>query len=159
MIKIEKEKEFLDKLRQYRMFISTHECIRNFSDACILNKEIIDFDYSIFTSKTQENLKKLSNILNWKWKYIIEYNVNKVGSRCGYFVYGVGKNQRLVNFHRKETRSRSAGQTIIHIETKDLQIHRILKNEFRGEKELILLRKLMDMSDGFPFEKMMFERI
>ena len=156
MIKIENEKKLLDELRKNRQFLSTHGVVKKFNEACNLDKGILDFDLNIFSKITQNNLIDVNKILNWKWKYVIQYNITH--NRHGYFVYGIGKDNCLVNYHRKETRNPVAGQTVFHIENKSFQVNTLLKNKFKG-KDSNIIKKLLELSDSLEFEKKIFERI
>src|SRR6056297_2442991 len=134
MIQIKDERNLLDQLRKNGKFLTTHGKIKDFfKNNYMPPNEFIDFDYELFSIRTQKNLKTLSDLFNWKWKYVIKYKASP--KRHGHFVYGIGKNNRIVNFHRKETNCPVAGQTVCHIGNKSVQVSKLVNIEAFGEKQ------------------------
>jgi len=127
------EIQLKDKLKDVldmQKFISTHGIFKLFPTSTeiidetpkTLDKETFD----LLHFHTRSNLDKLSIYLNIQWKYLIRYKHKSV-SRTGKLFYGYDLNNNLFNYDRRETKSKQAGQTVMHIHTGRIQIHKLIK--------------------------------
>lgn len=115
--------DFLYKLSLYNKFLSINYIVRDLPQ--ISNSTPLDsINWSIIHSATKKNLELLSSKLNIKWDYVIQY---KASEKKGYLFYGLcQKTNQLMNYHRKESGGSGAGQTFIHIGTKNLQLSQLI---------------------------------
>ena len=156
--------KYLDLLQKNRQFLSTHGVIKKFPE---VNKllYICEIDKVKISTITQNNLNEVSKLLDVQWLYCIPYFATINTNRKGYFFYGLLKNNELINFHRKETCSPGAGQTIMQIGNSTLQISKLLKilnNERvrldnRDIKSLFKLNEIIDLNHNI--QKKLFENL
>ena len=115
--------DFLYNLSLHNKFLAINYVIRDLPQISVANPlEKINWD-NIY-KHTKNNLELLALKLNIKWKYVIKYNANE---KKGYLFYGFCQNtNQLINYHRKESGGSGAGQTFIHVGTKDLQVSHLI---------------------------------
>jgi hypothetical protein len=151
--------KYLNVLKQNHQFLSTHGRIKKFHQDNILLDMVEVKDIEIHKT-TKKKLKLVSNLLFIDWLYCIPYFACSLEDRKGYFYYGLSFNGNLVNYHRKETLGRQAGQTLIHIDNSTLQITKLLDdNKYltkRDNKSLIKLKELINING---VDKMLFENL
>jgi hypothetical protein len=150
--------KYLNVLKQNHQFLSTHGRIKNFSSSVVLSDMIEVKDIKKLSKTTKVKLELVSNLLFVNWLYCIPY-FTYPSDRKGQFFYGLSFNGNLINYHRKETGSPQAGQTIIHVNNRTLQITKLLNNKHLTKRDKEVLKELKELINTDGIDKMLFESI
>jgi len=147
----------LNLLTKNRQFLSTHGRIKNFNIHIDLMDMVRIENIKIPSKITSNNLKLISELFNCEWLYCVPYAASE---RKGYFFYGILPNDKIINYHRKETSSPMAGTTMMHVDNYAIQINKLLNfNSNISERDIKALIKLNEIVDNKHIEKLIWNYI